>query len=132
MDIDKLDLFHDNYFSEKEIYDLIHKISISFVKTYFIKQQISNHQYEEDVFKIIKKLIIEETTVTFEKSQEFYKELSTYIFKKYFKTIFKHISESLIREVAHFLLKLPLASTTVEDPSFKTILFAFLISIFYQ
>ena len=37
---------------------------------------------------------------------------------------------SLIRDVTHFLLKTPMLSTTVVDPSFKTILFAFLISIF--
>lgn len=100
MNINKLDLFHDSYFTKKEIDDLIYKISISFVEKYFIKEQISNQQYEKDVFKIIQKLIIEEVTVTFEKSQEFYKELSVYIFKKYFKTIFKYISESLINEIS--------------------------------
>ena len=43
---------------------------------------------------------------------------------------FPYFFISLIREVTHFFLKIPLLSITVADPSFKTILFAFLISIF--
>ena len=37
---------------------------------------------------------------------------------------------SFIRDVTHFFLNRPLLSTTVVEPSFKTILFEFSISIF--
>ena len=44
----------------------------------------------------------------------------------------KIAKQSLIREIIHFFLNLPLLSTTVDEPSLRTIIFEFSINIFNQ
>ncbi|MCD4668780.1 MAG: hypothetical protein K8R44_09430 [Sulfurimonas sp.] len=97
---DELKSFYDEYFSEKEIKYLFQDISTLFVEKYFLDHNISNANYEKDVFSVIQKFIIEDMASEFECTKEFCLGFSGYIFRKHFRLAFEFIAELLLKEVA--------------------------------
>lgn len=97
---DELESFYNKYFSKDKIENIFYGISIAFVKNHFIKDNISNKDYEKDVFKLILNLIIERLKSEFDSSKVFYESLAAYIFKKHIELIFDFISQELLREIA--------------------------------
>lgn len=101
IDEDELELFYAEYFTKDDIKDLFNYIAELTVEKYFIKSNISNNEFEENIFKIIQNLIMEDMALEFDSSYEFNKGFSGYVFRKHFKLAFSYLAESLLRGIAH-------------------------------
>ncbi len=101
METNKIALFCDENFTKKEIEIFLFDISFIFIRKYFINKVISNEYYEKNVFQILKKLINKGLLDIFKNKIEICEDLSFYIFKKYFKSLFAFISEFLLKEIAY-------------------------------
>lgn len=101
IDKEELESFYKEYFSKEMVNDFFHNLSFEFMEKYFSQEELNNHAYEKDVFKIILKLIIENLIKEFDCSKEFYESFALYIFKIHIRLIFKFISELVLKEVAY-------------------------------
>ena len=97
----ELDIFYENYFLTNRLDTLLNNVSNSFITENFINNAISNSHYETIVFKSIQNLLITELKKNIEKKEIFYKEASTYIFKKELKNIFASLSDLLLVQLVH-------------------------------
>lgn len=101
MQTNKTALFYDKNFTEKEIEIFLLNIAQTFIQKYFINTTITNQYYEKHVYSILNKFITSKLLKYFTNKPELCAELSLYILKKHFNSIFISISELLLKEVAY-------------------------------
>ena len=100
---------------------------------FFVTLCFSNILYANENYKIITKIndkIISNHDV--DKEKRYLSALNPEMLNISEEEILKISKQSLIREIIHFFLNLPLLSTTVDEPSLRTIIFEFSINIFNQ
>ena len=98
---DDVELFYNTHISQEYIQELCEETAQGIVNKYFLGDVIDNATYEQNIFKLVKKLIILSLADFSKKDMNFNVLLSIYIFKKHFKLIFGYLSEYLIEEVAY-------------------------------
>jgi len=122
----ELDVFYKNYFVVNRLDTLLCNVANSFVHHNFISNAITNSHYESIVFKNIQNLLITELKKNIQEEELFYKETSTYIFKKELKNIFNSLADLLLVQlvqgnsnVRNFLEYYALDTIIVNSVKFK-------------
>lgn len=101
IDENEFQSFYKEFFSKNELETLFYDVASSFIKKYFVEEQIDNHQYEKDAMKLILKIIIDELDKEFDSDKKFLDGFSGFIFKKNINLVFKLITELILKEVAY-------------------------------
>jgi hypothetical protein len=101
IDEDNLKTFYKNFFLKKENKNFFYSVAEQFVDIYFIDKEINNFTYEKYVFTIIQSIIKDYLVDSFDKSDEFFKGFSGYVFRVHFKEIFGHIANLILTEISN-------------------------------
>jgi len=100
-DENELIAFYNEFCEEKELEKHIKAIAKEFVKTYILKNRISNDEYERKVFTLIKTLYFDFLITKYEEKDEFLLGFAGYLFRNNFEKTFLFIAEELLVNLAH-------------------------------
>lgn len=100
IDEKELEEFYKEFFSDDEHKDFFLTVAEEFVNKYLLEKKINNTEYEKFVFSYIQKIILNHLTKLYDNSDGFFTGFSGYLFRKNFKTVFEHITNFLLAEVA--------------------------------
>lgn len=71
-----------------------------FVEKYFLKENISNQDYEKKVFPYIQLIITKQLIDKFDNCEDFFKGFAGYLFRIHFEEVFHNIAELVLEEIA--------------------------------
>lgn len=97
-DIEKI---YENYFDSASLNRFIKKISNNVFNYLFIRKQITNDFYENNIYSIIQNHIANELTEIEDKNAEFKKGFSGYIFRVNFVDVFSHIADKMLEAISY-------------------------------
>ncbi len=97
-DIEKL---YEEYFDQNSLNKFIKKISYDVFKYLFVRKQVTNDFYENNIYKIIQNYIAEELVDIEDKNAEFRKGFAGYIFRINFVDVFSHISDKMLESISY-------------------------------
>jgi hypothetical protein len=100
IDEEELSAFNTEHFSSRGDRDFFIHVAKLFVNRYLIEKNISNLEYEKNVFGYIHSIITQQLILTFDDCEEFFKGLSGYVFRIHFEEVFENVAEAILAEVA--------------------------------
>ncbi len=96
----ELESFYNNFFIKDIDTHFFYNTAKEFVSTYMLSKKINNTTYEKYVFPLIQSIIHNSLSLIFDKSGEFFKGFSGYVFRIHFKEVFEHITEIILYELS--------------------------------
>lgn len=97
----ELEEFYKEFFEDEERKDFFLHIAKEFVQIFFHTKKISNLDYEKNVFTYIQKIVFKHLIKLYDNSdKEFFRGFSGYLFRQNFKTVFEHLANLLLEEIA--------------------------------
>ena len=100
IDEEELSSFNLEHFSSKEDRSFFNLAARLFVDRYLIEKNISNQDYEANVFGYVQSIITQQLIITYDRCEDFFKGLAGYVLRIHFQEVFEDIAEIILFEVA--------------------------------